>query len=437
MAPGTDHNRFGLYLQQIRKSRKAGIAPTARVAGLHRSTLHRWEKGESLPCLSELEAVLTALEATSQQKRQALALMDAPRAQAQVRQRINRIAEHLDIETLPHGGDLLRAMRIRRGWTLEDAASRISVSARTLRRWEQGSIWPPLPQLHTLCFVFKAEEEEMIALTCGHLRFTHSREPADRLLTPEALEHRLWAIDAYREHGTYKLLELELLSLKRQAWRLAPHQARGRYLLALAHYIHARHHHAWGSVQESGRLANLAMWPLAETVEGEPYALYAAVIAARVANYEGMRPSPQRAVEILRPWLPLKRWKAHAGWARSEMAAFLCQCGNVDAGLAMSEEALQIASEMDPIYQMRRHLSHVDIVLLFAHKPAQALEFVSTTGVNTRIYKIEANMKKAEILIALDEFSEARNCLSAIYRLMGDDSVDILQPRIAALAQQL
>jgi transcriptional regulator with XRE-family HTH domain len=241
MTSAINHNPFGQFLQQLRKSRKAGVAPTARAAGLHRSTLHRWERGEALPRLWELDALLTTLEATPQQKKQALALMDAPRAQQQVQERINRIAESLELQSLPHGGDLLRAMRLRRGWTLEEVASQVGISDRTLRRWEAGSIWPSVPQIHALCFALKAEEEEIVALTCGHLRFSSRHEP-DGPLSPEEMEAHIWAMDRRFNQGENRLAELELLTLKRQAWALATRQERGRRLLALAHYIHARYH---------------------------------------------------------------------------------------------------------------------------------------------------------------------------------------------------
>src|SRR5437016_2875076 len=127
---------LGEFLRSLRKEEGLTLEQAARAAGIGRVTLNRWETGVHQPRLPELEALLGALRADPQRKRQALALMDAPRARKRTRALIAQIGERAGIGPMPNGGDLLRAMRMRRGLSREAAAERIGVSTRTLRRWE-------------------------------------------------------------------------------------------------------------------------------------------------------------------------------------------------------------------------------------------------------------------------------------------------------------
>ena len=106
---------------------------TAQMAQITRATLNRWETGRHEPRLTELEAVLAALNATPGQKRQAIARINAPRARTQIQREIARVGEHTGIGAVPNGGDLLRTLRMRRGLTLDSAAGSLGVTTRTLR----------------------------------------------------------------------------------------------------------------------------------------------------------------------------------------------------------------------------------------------------------------------------------------------------------------
>jgi transcriptional regulator with XRE-family HTH domain len=234
--------------------------------------------------------------------------MDAPRAQVEVRERISRVAEYLDIGTLPHGGHLLRAMRIRQSWSRAEAAGRLGVSERTLRRWEEGTIWPSVEQLHQLCFALHAEEEEMVALTCGRLRFAPDTALDTATLSPEMLENQLQVIQNRYVQGEKRLVELELLMLKRQAWQMTVRHASHRSLLAKTYYAHARYYMLSGKPTEEGEQATQALNILAEKEYGERFALYSAIMAARGAAYGRQQSSPRRGIELLRHWLPMTHW---------------------------------------------------------------------------------------------------------------------------------
>ena len=68
------------------------MVQTAERAGLHRTTLHRWEKDLAQPRLSELAALFSALEVSESQQRSVLHLLESPRAARMVWQEVMQIA---------------------------------------------------------------------------------------------------------------------------------------------------------------------------------------------------------------------------------------------------------------------------------------------------------------------------------------------------------
>lgn len=158
---------LGPFLRELRKHHSLTLETVSQRAGITRVTLNRWETGTHQPRLPELEAVLRVLEASPKQRRQALNLLDAPRAKALFREELQRIADQRDFGLMPQGGDLLRTLRHRRRLSQEILAARVGVSARTLHRWERSETWPTLEQLHAFCYAVGAHEEEVVALTVG------------------------------------------------------------------------------------------------------------------------------------------------------------------------------------------------------------------------------------------------------------------------------
>lgn len=73
---------LGQLLTALRSQRGLTRSELGRQASIAHTTLSRWERGTFLPRLPELEAVLTTLNASQAQRRQALELLRAPRALA-------------------------------------------------------------------------------------------------------------------------------------------------------------------------------------------------------------------------------------------------------------------------------------------------------------------------------------------------------------------
>ena len=152
-------SHVGELLKAWRKRKKLTCDHLSHRSGISRTTLTRWEAGQTQPRMAELEAVLTALEVSFAQRQEAFAHIEAPRAV----QRLREVAG----ASPPVRGDLLRAMRLRQGWTQQETAARSGIAQGTLARWERSEDWPSSERLHTLCFALNAQEVELVALTQG------------------------------------------------------------------------------------------------------------------------------------------------------------------------------------------------------------------------------------------------------------------------------
>src|SRR5215470_8164069 len=108
----------------------------AKSAGISPGTLSHWETGRVIPRIPELDAALTVLDASPRLRQEAYARINAPRALARLRNESVPATDTTENPTLPAAGDLLRALRHRRGFSLEQAAALLKLQPSTLSRWE-------------------------------------------------------------------------------------------------------------------------------------------------------------------------------------------------------------------------------------------------------------------------------------------------------------
>jgi transcriptional regulator with XRE-family HTH domain len=389
----------------------------AHQADIHRVTLHRWEKGRVQPCLPELKALLAALGASPQQRRQALTLVDAPRAQALVRLDRARIAERSGFGPLPHGGDLLRAMRLRRGWSLEQIAAHLGVTSMTIRRWEAMETWPSAQQLHRLCYALEAKVEEMLALTCGQFARTAPRTSTGTAgtvgITAKALAERVEQFARTLLDPPFGLKDLELLTLQAEAWTLAARSsAVGIRLLAEVYGLSSRHlayrDRAGESVAAAERYFDL--------VPDEPRdpRTQAAWLELRLGTattrlHVPGRTTPKRCLEELRWILP------HARGTENES----------DALIKISEVLLQQGAQDEALSGLRRRVSggHNDeevtwargnhgIQLIRSGRYEEGLPLLSTGYAGDWYRLVDTSLWKAEALVGLGEKAEAERWLT-------------------------
>lgn len=431
-------NLFGSQLRKLRRERGLTLQQAADAAGVGRVTVNRWETGAQRPRPVEWKALLTALEATPQQRRRLETLLDTAWAEATRRHALIHYSDQHQLGAISHGGDLLRAMRLRHNLTLDAAAHRIGVSEWTLRRWEKGTVVPSVTQIHEVCYALHAEEEELTALTCGTLRFAGGQAQIEPLLSADALEDRLDKTQMRIWYGEQKLIELEALHLKRQAWALAARQPDKRHLLSYAWHVHSNLYSIHERFEEAARLAQEGMELLPDKNYLPNYVLYMAVDVANGFAYRRTRPNPRRGVEFLRSWLGVDRHPHLVTWLRSEMAEMLAKAGDAEAAVAMSKEACELATNFSPKEQARRAGAHAEILLHSAHRPADALKALPPySSRDTPIFNAEVGILHTEILAALGENSDAFLRLQEVRNLMDTYHLSELLPRIEAVQQRL
>ena len=217
---------IGTFLQQLRTDANLSRSRLAELAGVSRITLWRWERDETLPRRVELQSTLEALQATSPQQKQAMALY--ARASTTPVERIGVRAG----TTLLHRGDLLIALRRRRGWTQEEAAARANIPRTTLSRWENMSTWPSADRLHLLCHSYQVTEEELLALTIWQ-----SADPCEDRYDLSTLHDivRSWS------GQIYQIDELECLAVAGRLDRIAQEMPAARDVLCSALLFYVNH----------------------------------------------------------------------------------------------------------------------------------------------------------------------------------------------------
>jgi transcriptional regulator with XRE-family HTH domain len=389
------------------------------MAGISHSTLGTWEAGTHLPRLPELEAVLSALGATPAQRRRALALMDATRAARQLRLEL-ATPDADDLGRMPSGGDLLRALRLRRGYTQAAAAAKVGMRQSTLARWEEGETWPETAHLHALCQALGAQEEEVCALTCGF--FSTRNAPYAACTTREKVEQGFWNYENRPYDGPHRItFDLYLLALQAGAWTLALRDSSARPLYA---QISARYALALADRDRFAEATAQAYRALELTAgEREDWAMHAVFALARAQAYRKGVPTPLRSIRLLSDWLPQARSSVYRAWAQSEVSKYMALQGETDAALTQIRRACESARRSGNENEFRLRTLDAVQMLLGAKRAAQALALLPEDEADYPLTRASERLLRAETLLALDARSEAHGWLRrateliAAYRL--------------------
>jgi transcriptional regulator with XRE-family HTH domain len=436
MATEKSHE-LGLFVKELRAARQFSLGELARLADVNKATLSRWEAGQRLPRLPELQAVMTALGATPAQLRRAAALLDAPRGVRQLRayaqQSGNAFLEL--IERGPCGGDLLRAMRLRQAKGLEEVARAIGVQPSTLSRWERGEVWPATESLHRLCHVLDVHEAEMVALTTGTFRTGYDGAGQEQNL--EALAERLHILMYHLPLQLEPLKDLVFFDLEARIWPLAVHQSKARQMLTYLYTIRAHdlsNRRRWAEippyVDRSMELASLERLPV-------QFAFHAAMAAAQSAVYRGPQPTPARGIALVRPWIDVSPQPALCAWARSYLADYLNLAGRQEEAIALAEEACVIAEQ--DANESEGMLRKLDLALVYlnAGLPASALDALPDQAPEHPNTQARLLMVRVKANLAADETAAAHASLQQVYALMDQHQLETLRPQAEGLAAQL
>lgn len=357
--------KVGTQLWALRTSRNCSLSEVARRAGISKAALSQWESGSRQPRIPELEAVLTALDADSAQRSRLLAAIDAPRALRHLRQTA--------MSKPPATGDLLRALRYRKGWTQEQLASTLGVTRAAVGRWEQGERVPSSEQIHALCYAVEAREEELIALSMGSSAEAPTvPETKDWDEAQPELEERLVSVLRGHVNG---LDELVFWTLERHVWEWGARDARALSMLAYIYTGHAQFYRTHSRLTEIAPYVDRAVSVLPRTPESMPTRLWAEILQAMAAVYSKETPAPRRGLYLLSATLDTAEdYPQYHAWILSDMAKYLALEGEFEAGLELTQRSIGIAQKaLKPVEAILRQLDYCRLLMQMG-RPAEALQ---------------------------------------------------------------
>lgn len=222
---------FAAELRKLRHRSAISRIRLAERAGIALRTLAYWEAGERLPRIPELDAVLKVLEASAAERLHLLSLLNIPRGRQQARSEAKRSSSHPWVDA----GDLLRAIRLRNGWTQAEAAQRLGIQRYTLIHWERGNSRISDEYFERFCTLMGVQAEERLALLAGRLTLPEWTAAP----TLEVLADSVTRLSAQRTAHNVPLFDLTALAVKQQLSLHAAHSPHARGLLAQAELAHA------------------------------------------------------------------------------------------------------------------------------------------------------------------------------------------------------
>ncbi|BCW94825.1 MAG: hypothetical protein KatS3mg018_0307 [Fimbriimonadales bacterium] len=333
--------------------------------------MSRWESGAVRPSLYELDALMRALGASDAERRRALELIDAPRALSRLHTTQPNPPGSQVKPHIPIPGDLLRAMRQRRGWTLEQTAKQMHISATTLHRWEHSEAWPSDEQLHRLCALLHAHAPEQAALSAGRLHFHAEAQAFSSQL--EDLDHLLHQIVNAEIALDRALADLYFLSLERHLWGVSQQSEVGRLLLIDAYVCHCRHLLQDARLIDAQTPAARAMHLIGRWENPRPHWLWVVHATAKDAAEKRAQPYPTAGIRILQDWLPVAAATAikYEAWFLRDIAEYMSLTHATRAAVSTSAHAVSKGLGLGDDRNV--WLSHAE-VLLNLQRPHQALE---------------------------------------------------------------
>lgn len=421
--------QIGTLLWEMRTARGLSMSELARRAAISKATLSYWEAGKRIPRTMELEAVLVALGATAAQKTQAFAAIHAPRA-------VRHLRDEAKAEwgTPPALGDLLRAMRLRKGWTQEQTAVALEVGQGTVARWERGERTPANEQMQMLCYLLGAREAEIETLTAG--RFADVLPETASQAWEEQVYHIHVRLTQFRTQDFQSCWELLFLGLERKAWLLATQNSSAGLALTsvLAHHAeqHCRHEH-WA---EAHRLSQRALLLRQKQSLDEDTRLRAALAHAASAVYQGHRLFPERGLRVLQQHFSAASRPEFRAWMLSDMAEYAALAGQTDSALKWAAQAVAVACECDNEAEVYLRRSDYAQRLLQAGFSGAALEQLREPMEYNAVQYTGDLLLFAEAHLIENHLSEAHDWLNKARAVVEAGDLPSLRAKTDALANR-
>jgi transcriptional regulator with XRE-family HTH domain len=257
------NSSLGEMLRALRLRRGISRTQLCQRAQLASRTVEYWEAGWRSPRMPELVSALHTLEATEPERAQILALLTTPRGMrlAHSESRTNALPDSPS-DPLPNLGDLMRAMRLRRGWTQERLAEAMGIRRLTVQRWETTHNYPTEESLFRLCGILEASPHELTALRSRRLMPARWTSP----LSIEECAQQCEQLYALVPNGWSPLMDLSMIAVERRLRLLTPTSPHALYLLAQL----GQHYATWLLYQEREREAQIVLSAALEVAAAAP-----------------------------------------------------------------------------------------------------------------------------------------------------------------------
>jgi transcriptional regulator with XRE-family HTH domain len=413
--------QVGTLLWEWRRAAGWSLSQLAQRAGVSKSALSQWETGLRQPRVPELEATLEALRVSASQRALAFSRIPAPRALRHLRPPAT--ANHLGPR--PSAGDLLRAMRLRGGWTQEQIALRVGVRQHTVARWERGERVPSSAEIQALCFALAAHEEELVGLTTG--RF--SEAPEEMPTEPQAV---LEAIHSPLHNSHAGLVDLRYLAMERALWQQAAQEESARPLLAEAYAVHAHYLSLYQRWEEVHKLAERAVALAPPHEPTSTHTLRAVIKLAEATVHGGRRVAPEQGLHLLKAWLPRSSDADYTAWMLSDIGEYLVMSGESERAVEMSEKALGVTNQE----QEMRLMDHCRLLAVTGY-PGKALDQLPALPERARGMFVYEALIRCEAFLNLGRQVEASAWLERAYAVIEAGGMEYNRSQADALAQRL
>ncbi len=416
---------IGAWIRRARQQRGLSQHRLAQYAHLSPSTVNRWEREQTRPSIPELEQVLQAMGVSTAERLEALRLLHAPRALATLQQLTRRTPHPSGELNPPLLGDLLRALRLRRGWSIAQLSCALEVSERSVRDWERSHIVPSDEHLHALCYVLQATQEEVAFILTRPLWLAPpstrpEQEGADAIeMQAEALKQLLW-------QGATEGMELRLLTLEGQAWwhvrRYPQHGALLQWVYTLCCQWYTLH----GRVSQA---SNYAYRGLHMLERARPFPRNAAwlIMAIAIECAETTEPTEKRLLEaasILHDWLPqFEPWPEYESWFYRGIAEYCAQARRSDEALRAAEHGLQSLQRSDNLAERQHECISRALVLTRIGQPHHAMELLTPPENPLPATQVNYLMTLYEVCHALGRLGQAQDALEQVRQIANDHAL--------------
>lgn len=323
MTPRAEH--IGDVVRAWREERGLSLSALGARAGVSKSAISYWERGQRQPSIPELEAVFDALRVPSDDRKAAVALMDAPRARKHLQQAEGPLGSP------PLAGELLRAMRLRAGLTQTQLAAQLGIRQHTVARWESSDLSPSPSLRGALCaFLGATGDEAQILLEGFSLRGPR--------IDPEA------ALAEVRSHfdapfSARKIIQADYVCLKQEAalWLDAHADEGARTVLGRVYLEHAFHLAKIDRFEDAIGYARrgVALDPTADS------RVRAILIRARRLAKGSALPQRLRAIDLLQTALTIVKRPAQRGFLEADLAEAYAWTGQTGRSVDLSNRTFE------------------------------------------------------------------------------------------------